>query len=153
LACDYRLVFDKANTQLGLPEVELGLLPGWGGTQRLPRIVGMGRAMDLILTGRFVKASECLTLGLANEVVPKGKSLERAMKLAKDLCALPQGAMRSDKQAAMMGWGRPLEEGLRIEAELGQYAISSRDMREGARAFVEKRKASFVQDDGKKKGT
>ena len=153
LACmaDMRIVEEHAEMGVACRRWNVPLVDG--GTQRLPRLIGMSRAMDLILTGRFVKAAECLALGLANEVVPKGKSLERAMKLAKDLCAVPQGAMRSDKQAALMGWGRPLEEGLRIEAELGQYAIQSRDMREGARAFVEKRKASFEQDDRKKRET
>lgn len=122
-----------------------------GGTQRLPRIVGMGRAMELILTGRSIGAEEARAIGLANEVVSKGRSLPRALEIAELLCALPQGAMRSDKQAATMGWGRPLEEGLRIEAELGQWAIESQDIAIGARAFVEKTKPVFAQDDAKKK--
>lgn len=118
-----------------------------GGTQRLPRIVGMGRAMELILTGRFIDADEALRIGLCNEVVPTGGSLGRAMELASALCALPQGAMRTDKQAAVQGWGRPLEEGLRIEAELAQYAIRGRDLIEGAAAFKARRAPDFVQED------
>ncbi len=150
LAClaDLRVVEEHAEMGVACRRWNVPLVDG--GTQRLPRILGLGRAMDLILTGRFVKADEALRIGLANEVVPKGQSLARALEIARGLCALPQGAMRSDKQAAMMGWGRPLEEGLRIEAELGQYAIRGHDMREGARAFVEKRKPRFSQDDVKK---
>ncbi|MEO7109297.1 MAG: enoyl-CoA hydratase-related protein [Polyangiaceae bacterium] len=143
LAClaDIRIVEEHAEMGVACRRWNVPLVDG--GTQRLPRILGMGRAMELILTGRFIKADEALRIGLANEVVPRGKSLERAMQLAKELCALPQGAMRSDKQAALQGFGKPLEEGLRIEAELGQAAIASDDMREGARAFLEKRKPVF----------
>jgi enoyl-CoA hydratase len=147
LAClgDIRVVEEHAEMGVACRRWNVPLVDG--GTQRLPRIIGMGRAMEMILTGRFVKSEEALRIGLANEVVPRGESLTRAMQIAKELCALPQGAMRSDKQAAMMGWGRPLEEGLRVEAELGQYAIASGDMKEGARAFVEKRRPRFAQDD------
>jgi enoyl-CoA hydratase len=146
LAClgDIRIVEEHAEMGVACRRWNVPLVDG--GTQRLPRIIGMGRAMEMILTGRFVKAEEALRIGLANEVVPRGESLARAMQLAKELCALPQGAMRSDKQAAMMGWGRPLEEGLRIEAELGQDAIGSDDMKEGARAFIEKRPPRFSQE-------
>ncbi|MCA9520662.1 MAG: enoyl-CoA hydratase, partial [Myxococcales bacterium] len=118
-----------------------------GGTQRLPRIVGLGRALELILTGKMIDAGEAQRIGLANEVVPLGQSLPRAMELAEALCRLPQGAMRTDKQAALMGFGRSLEEGLRIEAELGQWAIRSTDLREGARSFKQKRPPRFSQDD------
>jgi enoyl-CoA hydratase len=131
--------FAVANRRWNVPLVD-------GGTQRLPRIIGMGRALELIITGRFIDAREAHFMGLVNEVVPRGKALERSLELAKQLCQLPQGGMRTDKQAAIMGFGRPLEEGLRIEAELGQAAMQSRDMREGARAFIEKRKPKFVQD-------
>jgi enoyl-CoA hydratase/carnithine racemase len=143
LAClgDIRIMEEHAEIGVACRRWNVPLVDG--GTQRLPRIIGMGRAMEMILTGRFVKAEEALRVGLANEVVPRGESLARAMHIAKELCALPQGAMRSDKQAALQGFGKPLEEGLRIEAELGQAAIASDDMREGARAFLEKRKPVF----------
>lgn len=118
-----------------------------GGTQRLPRIIGMGRAMEMILTGRDVSATEALTWGLANEVVSRGKGLARARELADQLCRLPQGAMRTDKQAAVTGYGRPLAEGLRIEAEVGTTVLRSFDTLEGPRAFAEKRAPSFRQDD------
>lgn len=118
-----------------------------GGTQRLPRIVGLGRAMEMILTGRFLDADEAHRIGLANEVVPTGQALERSLELAAQLCRLPQGAMRTDKLAAQRGWGRPLEEGLRIEAELASWALRGQDVREGADAFKEKRPARFDQED------
>ncbi len=147
LAClaDIRIVEEHAEMGVACRRWNVPLLDG--GTQRLPRILGMGRAMEMIITGRFVKADECLRIGLANEVTPKGKSLERAIELAEHLCTLPQGAMRSDKQAALMGYGRALEEGLRIEAEVGQWAVMSFDIREGSSAFVQKRKPEFRQDD------
>jgi enoyl-CoA hydratase len=88
-----------------------------------------------------------LRIGLANEVVPRGRALPRAIELAEFLCTLPQGAMRSDKMAAMMGWGRTLEEGLRIEAEVGQSALGGHDIVEGSSAFVQRRKPNFRQDD------
>jgi enoyl-CoA hydratase len=149
LAClaDIRILEEHAEMGVACRRWNVPLVDG--GTQRLPRIVGMGHAMEMILTGRFIQADEALRIGLVNEVVPRGQSLARAMKLAKELCALPQGAMRSDKEAAQRGWGLPLQEGLRIEAELGQNAIGSDDMREGARAFIEKRKPHFQNADAK----
>jgi enoyl-CoA hydratase len=114
-----------------------------GGTQRLPRIIGMGRALELILTGKFIDAAEAYRMGLANEVVPTGESLARCVALAEALAALPQTAMRTDKQAAVMGFGRPLAEGLRIECEVGQTALAGHDIREGVAAFLEKRPAAF----------
>jgi enoyl-CoA hydratase len=118
-----------------------------GGTQRLPRIIGLGRALEMILTGRDVGAREALSWGLCNEVVASGHALARARELAEQLCALPQGAMRTDKQAALMGFGRPLAEGLRIEAEVGTTVLGGFDFQEGPRAFAEKRPPRFTQDD------
>ncbi len=146
---DIRIVCEHAQMGVACRRWNVPLVDG--GTQRLPRIVGLGRAMELILTGRFIGSEEAQRIGLANEIVPKGTARARATELAEMLCALPQGAMRTDKQAAMMGWGKPLEEGLRIEAELGQYPLrAGEDIAEGARAFVEKRPAKFAQDDSKK---
>lgn len=147
LAClaDMRIAAEHARFGVACRRFNVPLCDG--GTQRLPRIVGMGRAMDLILTGRFIDAREALSMGLCNEIVPAGAALSRAMELARTLSALPQGAMRTDKQAAIMGWGRPLDEGLRIEAELAQYAIRGQDLVEGAASFKARRAPEFSQED------
>lgn len=144
LAClaDIRIAAENAEFGVTCRKWNVPLVDG--GTQRLPRIVGMGFAMELILTGRVIGAEEARRIGLVNEIVPRGQALARARELAAALCELPQGAMRTDKQAAVMGWGRPLADGLRIEAEVGADAIGGRAIREGAAAFVEKRKPRYT---------
>ena len=146
LSClaDIRIVEEHAELGVACRRWNVPLLDG--GTQRLPRILGMGWAMELIITGRFIGAQEAYRIGLANQVVPRGESLAVAKKMARELCKLPQGAMRTDKQAALMGYGRPLEEGLRIEAEVGQTVLDSFDIVEGSTAFAQKRKPKFKQD-------
>ena len=109
-----------------------------GGTQRLPRIVGMRRALELIITGRVIDADEALRIGLVNEVVPSGTCVERALELAREIAALPQPALRTDKEAAIRGFGRPLDEGLRIEAECFDRSIFSEETAEGLRRFIER---------------
>ncbi len=109
-----------------------------GGTQRLPRIIGMGRAMELIITGRVIDAVEAERIGLVNEVVPTGTSLDRAIELAQSICQLPQGAIRTDKEAALRGYGQDLSEGLRIEAECFNRLIHDPEMAQGARRFIER---------------
>ena len=109
-----------------------------GGTQRLPRIVGFRRAMELILTGRVIDAGEALRIGLVNEVVPSGTCLERAVELAETIAALPQPAIRTDKEAAVRGFGMPLDEGLRIEARLFNRSIADPATLEGLRQFNER---------------
>jgi enoyl-CoA hydratase len=109
-----------------------------GGTQRLPRIVGMRRAMELIITGRVIDADEALRIGLVNEVVPSGTCVERALELAREIAALPQPALRTDKEAAVRGFGQPLDEGLRIEAECFDRSIFSEETAEGLRRFNER---------------
>ena len=143
LAClaDLRIVerharFGVTCRKRGVPLVD-------GGTQRLPRLIGLSRAMDLILTGRFVDAEEALQIGLANRVVDRGQSLAAALSIARELCEVPQTAMRTDKTAAILGYGMPLEEGLRLEALLGQYALADPDLVEGAAAFKQKRPPKF----------
>ena len=111
---------------------------GDGGTQRLPRIVGFRVAMELIVTGRVIDAHEAQRIGLVNEVVPRGTCRERARELAHAIAALPQPAIRTDKEAAVRGFGRPLDEGLRIEAECFDRLLDGPEMAEGLRRFNER---------------
>jgi enoyl-CoA hydratase len=111
---------------------------GDGGTQRLPRIVGFRVAMELIITGRVIDAREAQRIGLVNEVVPRGTCRARAVELAHAIAALPQPAIRTDKEAAVRGFGRPLEEGLRIEAECFNRLLDGTEMAEGLRQFNER---------------
>jgi len=116
---------------------------GDGGTQRLPRIIGMGRALELIITGRVIDAREAERIGLVNQVVPKGASLKAAMEMARFLCTLPQPAMRTDKEAAVRGFGLPLDEGLRIEAQCFNRSIFAPETTEGLRRFIERDHPDF----------
>jgi enoyl-CoA hydratase len=109
-----------------------------GGTQRLPRIVGWRRAMDLIITGRVIDAQEAHAIGLVNEVVPSGQALSRAQALAATIAALPQPAIRTDKEAAVRGFDLPLDEGLRVEAQMFNQLIGQPEMLEGLRQFNER---------------
>jgi enoyl-CoA hydratase len=121
LWCDLRIVTGDA--KLGFPERRWGVPLIDGGTQRLPRIVGMGRALDMILSGRIVEAEEALTMGLVTEVVGAGEHLERALEIAEALARFPQETMLSDRRAAIEGSGLPLAEGLELEAELGLDSV------------------------------
>jgi enoyl-CoA hydratase len=109
-----------------------------GGTQRLPRIVGFRRAMELIITGRVIDAHEAQRIGLVNEVVPSGTCVRRSLELAERIAALPQPAIRTDKEAAVRGFGRPLDEGLRIEAQCFSRLLSEPETLEGLRRFNER---------------
>jgi len=109
-----------------------------GGTQRLPRIIGMGRAMELIITGRVINADEAERYGLVNEIVPKGCSLDRAKELADAICNLPQEAIKTDKEAVIRGFGQTLTEGLRIEAECMSRLFKKDEMYQGQQRFVER---------------
>jgi enoyl-CoA hydratase len=117
LWCDLRVGTETA--KLGFPERRWGVPLIDGGTQRLPRIVGMGRALDLILTGRIVEADEALAMGLLTEVVGSGKHLDRALEMAGGLASFPQETMLADRRSALEGFGLSLEEGLAREAEIG----------------------------------
>jgi enoyl-CoA hydratase len=108
-----------------------------GGTQRLPPIVGLGRALELILTGRPVAAPEALAIGLANEVVPRGQHLTRAMEIARQLATFPQVCMNNDRLSVYAGLGQPLEEGLKIEEQYGGLTMDSGEATGGAQSFSE----------------
>ena len=123
LWCDLRVATETA--RLGFTERRFGVPLIDGGTQRLPLIVGMGRALEMILTGRIVHAGEALDWGLVNEVVPDGKHLDRALEIAEGVAAFPQPTMLSDRRAALEGAGRPMAEGLELEAELGKASIAT----------------------------
>jgi enoyl-CoA hydratase len=128
------------NAAFGATERRWNIVGGDGMTVRLPLIVGYARAMEMIITGRRVDAREAKEIGLANEVVPPGGALGRAQELAGEIAALPQGAIRSDKESVVRGIGRTLEERLRIEAELTLSMFLRRDSHTiGASAFKEKR--------------
>jgi enoyl-CoA hydratase len=133
---DIRIAEEHASFGVTCRRWNIGLADG--GTQRLPRIIGMGRALELILTGRVIDAQEAEKIGLVHEVVPKGKSLARALELAEYLCRLPQPAMRTDKEAAVRGFGLPLAEGLKIEAECFNRSIHDPATLEGLRRFIER---------------
>ncbi|MBU2490801.1 MAG: enoyl-CoA hydratase/isomerase family protein [Proteobacteria bacterium] len=133
---DIRVAEEHARFGVTCRRWNIGLADG--GTQRLPRIIGMGRAMELIITGRVVDADEAFAMGLVNEVVPRGKSLERALEMAEMICRLPQGAIRTDKEAAVRGFGLPLAEGLRVEAECFNRLFDDPDLLEGVRRFRER---------------
>ena len=137
LACDLRLA--GAGARLGLPETGLGVFPCYGGTQRLPRLVGPAVAKELIFTGRMVEADEALRLGLVNRVVPAGQALPAALELATAVAARAGLAVRAAKQAIDGGLTSSLAEGLRLEAGLADAVFGTADAREGVAAFLEKR--------------
>jgi enoyl-CoA hydratase len=139
LACDLRVAATGA--KLGLPEVGLGLIPGYGGTQRLPRLIGTGRALDLILTGRHVGADEALAMGLVNRVA--NDALAEAVALARQTLRNGPIAIGLAKEAVARGLDVTLPQGLEIEADLFGLAASTDDMKEGTAAFLERRAAEF----------
>jgi enoyl-CoA hydratase len=123
LWCDLRIA--TAEAKLGLTERRFGVPLIDGGTQRLPRIVGLGRALDMILTGRIVDADEALRIGLVTEIAAAGRHLERALEYAEALAAFPQDTMLADRSAALEGIGVPFEEGMRLEARSAQPTLAS----------------------------
>jgi len=141
LACDFRIAEESA--QLGNPEINLGIIPGWGGTQRLSRVVGLPKAKELVFLGDRIKADEALKIGLVHRVVPVGRLKEEAEALAKRLVAGPPVALRIAKGAINLGTQLPLEEGLKMEAESFETLASTEDLVEGISAFFEKRKPEF----------
>ena len=141
LACDIRIASEKA--RLGVPEVTLGLIPGWGGTQRLPRVIPLCKAAELLFTGRHIDAQEAYRIGLVNAIVPPEQVMPAAREMAEAICKAGPLAVRAAKEAMIRGCGMPLEEGLKLENALEAYALSTEDFAEGTKAFVEKRKPEF----------
>ena len=142
LACDFRFMAEAA--QVGQPEIKLGLMPGWGGTQRLPRIVGQALAKDLVLTGRLMGAEEALRVGLANGVAENGGSvLDVALVYARQFGALPPLAVGAAKRAIDRGADLSLRDANTLEAEQFSRLFGTQDATEGLAAFLEKRPARF----------
>jgi enoyl-CoA hydratase len=141
LSCDLRIASDKAS--FGQPEINLGIIPGGGGTQRLTRLVGEGKAMELILTGDIIDAQTAYNIGLANMVVPAADLEARTMELANRIAEKSPVALRMAKEAVKLASRSNLDEGLRREVDLFALCFSSEDKDEGVRAFLEKRKPDF----------
>jgi enoyl-CoA hydratase len=141
LACHIRIASDKA--QLGLPEVTLGIIPGYGGTQRMARLLGKGKALELILTGDRIGAEEALRIGLVNRVVPADQLMTVAEEMARTIAKRGPLAVRAAIEAVMSGSDMPFEEGQLLEATLFGLLASTEDMKEGMGAFIEKRAANF----------
>ena len=140
LACTFRVASPKA--RLGLPEIKLGAVPGYGGTQRLPRLVGLGHALDIAMSGRFVGAEEALAIGLVNRVAD-GDLLEGAKEYARQFTCYGLPSLRLVRDSILRAGDLPLAEGLKAEAELSAISFSTEDAKEGTSAFLEKRTAQF----------
>ena len=141
LACHIRIASDKA--QIGLPEVSLGIIPGYGGTQRMARLLGKGKALELICTGDRIGADEALRIGLVNKVVPGDQLLIAAEEMARKIMTRGPLAVRAAIEAVMSGSEMPFEEGQFLEAALFGLLCASEDTKEGMQAFIEKRTANF----------
>ena len=141
LACDLRIASDRAS--FGQPEINLGIIPGGGGTQRLARLVGEGKAMEMILSGEIINAEMALQIGLVNHVVPADQLGAKTMEMANRIAEKSPIALRLAKEAVRLASRSNLDEGLRREVDLFALCFSSEDKDEGVRAFLEKRKAEF----------
>ncbi|MDD5189911.1 MAG: enoyl-CoA hydratase-related protein [Dehalococcoidales bacterium] len=141
LTCDIRIAAEHA--RFGSPEVNLGLIPGWGGTQRLLRTIPYVKAAEIILSGKPINAPEAYRIGLINEVVKKEELMPRARQWAADLCRVGPLALRAAKEAMMRGYNLPLSEGLKLESELFDYLLGTEDHAEGRNAFLQKSRPEF----------
>ena len=141
LACDIRIAAENAT--FGFPEINLGLIPGWGGTQRLPRAVPLAKAAEMLTSGRPIDAQEAYRIGLVNRVVPQAELMNEARKMAEMMLKPAPLAARAAKQAMMLGLDTTLLNGLELEHRLERAVTQSEDFKEGRQAFIEKRKADF----------
>jgi enoyl-CoA hydratase len=141
LACDFVYAADTA--RFGLPEINLGLIPGFGGTQRLPRLVGANRAKELVFTGKMISAAEAAEIGLVNQVLPAADLMEAVLKTAREIAGKGRVALRAAKEAINQGLNVDLASGCHIEIDAFALTLASPDAKEGTRAFLEKRKAAF----------
>jgi len=141
LACHIRLADEKA--QIGLPEIKLGIIPGYAGTQRTPRLIGKGRALELILSGNFLSGSQAADYGIVNRVVPAGTVVDEALKLAKTIAEKSRMNIRAAIKAVNQGMDMTLADGMKLERELFGGLCETQDKVEGVAAFMEKRAAKF----------
>lgn len=141
MACDVR--FASENAVFGQPEITIGMIPGWGGTQRLPRLIGMGRAKELIMSGTSVDAKRAYEIGLVNRVCPPDQLLAEARKFAGKLMSLPGFALKMIKHSVNFGYDLSLDNAIRLEVECCAQCFSTDDQKEGMKAFLEKRKPVF----------
>ncbi len=141
LACDFRIATE--NSEFGSPEIRLGIIPGWGATQRLPRVVGLAKAKELVMFGERISAQEALRIGLIDKVVSKDKFEEEVEALVKKLVEGPPIALKYAKYTLNFGSQAPLDVGLKVEAEALGILASTNDAAEGISAFFEKRKPEF----------
>jgi enoyl-CoA hydratase len=142
LACDIRIASE--NAMFGQPEILIGILPGWGGTQRLPRLIGMGIAKELILTGGQINAQRAYEIGLVNKVVPAAQLMEEAGKLARKFTTLPGFALKMAKNSINYGFDMSLDNAVKLELSAVAQCFSTQDQKEGMKAFLEKRKPNFI---------
>ena len=140
LACTFRLA--TRNAKMGLPEIKLGLIPGYGGTQRLPRVVGMARALEMVMTGRTVDAEEALRIGLVSRLVD-GDAVQAGVAFAREFSGYSLPVLGFAREAVSRALDTPLNEGLKIETDLSTLAFRTEDSVEGMTAFIEKRKPKF----------
>jgi E-phenylitaconyl-CoA hydratase len=141
LACDLRIASE--NAIFGMPEVTLGLIPGWGGTQRLPRMMPWAKAAELLFTGKPISAQEAYRIGLINKVVPFSELMTTAKVMAETICRRAPLAVRAAKQAMIQGIDVSLEDGLKLERKLNDFLVNTEDFDEGCQASIEKRQPVF----------
>lgn len=141
LACDF--IYASENAMFGLPEITLGIIPGFGGTQRLPRLIGSSRAKEMIFTGKLIPAEEANTIGLVNRVLPLASLMEETLATARSIATKGKVSLRAAKQAVNNGMNVDLATGCQIEVDAFAICMASEDGKEGTRAFIEKRKPDF----------
>jgi len=142
MACDIRFASDKA--RFGQPEILLGLIPGWGGTQRLARLIGMGRAKELVMSGEQITAQRAYEIGLVNRVFPAAQLMEEVKKFAQKLAGMPPFAIKMAKCAINYGYDLSLENAMNLEIQCNAQCFSTRDVEEGVAAFLEGKKPHFT---------
>ena len=141
IACDF--IYASENAMFGLPEINLGIIPGFGGTQRLPRLIGKNRAKEMIFTGKMIPAAEAQAMGLVNKVCAQDQLMDEVLTVAKIIVSKGKVSLRAAKQAINTGMDVDLQTGCRIEIDAFVICFASSDAKEGAQAFLEKRAADF----------